>query len=337
MNIASSPADQEWPPHAFETVDSCPWCESQRLAPAIAGVRDWFFDAVPGEFEFATCQDCGSLVLGRRPTSEYLAGAYSNYYTHADTATAKSPSNGLANRVKSAISSAYVRSRYSGSGSSVDAALARFYSLFVERCREIDVYYRFLPEQPGKVLDFGCGNGTFLERAREKGHSVFGVDFDPGAIDAAAQKGITVMLPDDVENVLANGPFDHVSAAHVIEHVDTPKQLLSQLRRWMKPGATLFLELPNANADGLARFGPYWRGLEAPRHFSLPTRSTLRSALHEAGFADVEYHCRAGVAGWLGAESAAARDANAGSAQPTPADENTDGEEEFLTVTAQAI
>lgn len=333
--MQSRPAPDAWPEHAFEAVDVCPWCSGRQLTRSVQGARDWFFEAVPGTFDFASCADCASLVLLRRPVPEFLPAAYANYYTHDDTAPVTKPTQGLANRIKTAISSAYVRTRYGRQNGLVDNALGRFYRLFDERRREIDVYFRFLPTSAGTVLDYGCGNGTFLDRARGHGHRVYGVDFDPGAIEAAAKKGIAVVLPDAVANVLEHGPFDHISAAHVIEHVADPKGLLADFRTWMKPGGTLFLELPNAHAEGLARYGHFWRGLEAPRHFSLPSRKVLSEALEEAGFGSVVFHRRDVVKSWLWAQSDAARRDFGADSEAMP--QAGQGEEEFLTVTAQAV
>ncbi len=337
MNVQNPSAAQQWPEQAFEPVEACLWCASERLSVEVSGVRDWFFDAVPGEFEFARCEDCGSLVLLRRPTAEFLPAAYSGYYTHGDTERSGARVQGLAAKLKSEISSAYIRSRYTTDYGVKDAVLGQFYRLFTNRRREIDVNLRFLPQQPGTVFDYGCGNGSFLSRAKAKGHRVFGVDFDPGAIEAATKNGIEVALPDDADGVLQHGPFDHISAAHVIEHVADPNRLLASFHGWMKKGGTLFLELPNAKAAGLAEYGEFWRGLEAPRHFSLPTRTILREALENSGFSNVEYHPRASVKPWLWAESRSAIESLEQLETATPRIAADLSEEEFLTVTARAV
>ena len=81
------------------------------------------------------------------------------------------------------------------------------------------------------------------------------------------------------------GTFDHITLVHVLEHVPNPLDLLARLFAWLKPVGTLFVEPPNADATGPAILDQYWRGLEAPRHFALPTRGALTGALEHAGFA----------------------------------------------------
>jgi SAM-dependent methyltransferase len=39
--------------------------------------------------------------------------------------------------------------------------------------------------------------------------------------------------------------FDLVVLAHVLEHVGRPQELLAKLNGYMRPGATLFVEVPN--------------------------------------------------------------------------------------------
>lgn len=50
----------------------------------------------------------------------------------------------------------------------------------------IRFYERFLKYEKkisqGKILDFGCGNGTHMKYFKDKGFEVFGVDIVPEAI-----------------------------------------------------------------------------------------------------------------------------------------------------------
>jgi SAM-dependent methyltransferase len=135
------------------------------------------------------------------------------------------------------------------------------------------------------------------------GHNVLGVDFDPTSLKLARQAGIEVLTPDQLVSSGYQGRFDLITLAHVIEHVADPVELLRILRRFLRPGGLLYLETPNSEAAGLTILGRYWRGLEAPRHLSIPNRAALEQALHASGFVDVDYYVRGSVRGWLWGES----------------------------------
>lgn len=332
--LVNQTADHSWSSDCFEAVEDCPWCSSRDLMIEIEGVEDWFFNAVPGQFDFARCSDCGSLVLTRRPKKDVLGFAYSNYYTHLTERTKSR--QGAIRRLRKSVASSYINHRYSDQSDFFGRLAAFAYNWFPERRLELDVNHRFLPSRKGKVLDYGSGNGSFLKRAKDLGHDVIGIEFDPEAIDVSAVLGLTVLSPEEATASIGERSIDFVSFAHVLEHVPEPLVTLREARRWMKEGAGLFIELPNPNAEGLVRFSRFWRGLEAPRHFSLPSRKGLADSLSEIGFRSIEFHERQSVSSWLWAESRSAM-ANKGTVEIGPQEASFSScEAEFITLSAVA-
>jgi len=329
------PVPDSWPEDWFVRQTSCLWCGGETLQPLLANARDWYFAAVPGEFAVLRCATCRSLVLDRRPDDSHLGAAYAGYQTR-DVPPDAGP-KGFAHRALQFIKRAYVTQRYGGPARLSDRVLATVFALLLPARRlDEDVRHRFLPKTPSRVLDFGCGNGDFLLRARALGHDVVGVDFDEQALAVALKRGLEAALPQDLENQGLVGQFDMITANHVIEHVSDPRELLARFRQWLKPGGRLFIEVPDARARGLALYGPFWRGLEAPRHFSLPSREALTSALQQAGFDALELWERAFVTRGMGrlARSVRAR-------HPSVSTElgQVDGfdSNEFITLTATAV
>ena len=307
-NTSTAHPPAPWPDDWFEPASACLWCAGTALEPRIDGVEDTYFGAVPGRFAFARCRDCGALVLTRRPAPERLGLAYRDYYTHAPAAAAPEAPQGWRQRIGRPLLAARARTRFAGSTAPADLALAALARLFPSRCAEVDALHRHLPPAPARVLDYGCGNGAFLALARALGHEVVGVDVDPGALAQARARGLAVFDPGQLPGEGPPfGPFAHISLVHVLEHVAEPVALLARLRGWLLPGGALFAELPNADAAGLARHGRFWRGLEAPRHFSLPSRTALERALREAGYRVERIGQRAFAAGFMDREAQAAR------------------------------
>ena len=301
-----SPEDwpEDWPENWFEEQRACLFCGSHDLSEFVDQVRDWFFRSVPGSFAYRRCLACGTLVLDRRPTGEHLSLAYANYYTHESEPEAARP--GPARRVWQAVSRGFVRHRFGGSSRIRDRLCAGVVDRLPRRRLGVMAHHRFLPGTPSRVLDYGCGNGDFLLRAKALGHSVAGIDFDEAAVAIAASRGLDVRTSGQAQSERFDQGFDMVTANHVLEHVADPRGLLRQFHGWLAPGGRLYLEMPNAQAGGIARFGRFWRGFEAPRHFAIPSRKALRRALEDAGFTAIAFHDRQAIARGMDAQSAAA-------------------------------
>jgi 2-polyprenyl-3-methyl-5-hydroxy-6-metoxy-1,4-benzoquinol methylase len=87
-----------------------------------------------------------------------------------------------------------------------------------------------------QVLELGCSSGYFSEYLAKKVGKIVGVDNDVAAIAACRDRGISAfqmnLLPETIDYMFANhGPFDHVLAMDVLEHLASPQDLLARLRR----------------------------------------------------------------------------------------------------------
>ena len=101
----------------------------------------------------------------------------------------------------------------------------------------------------GRVLEVGCGAGSFVQAAAERGCDAIGTEFNPKAVAAARQAGRAVSaikLGDFVP-----GSFDAVCAFQVLEHIAEPQVFLASCVALLKPGGRLILGVPNC--DGYLR------------------------------------------------------------------------------------
>lgn len=289
----------------LEQVDGCPFCTSDRYEDSYRNARDIFFKSDPGAFDFARCRSCSSLWLKQRPAGERLLNAYAQYYTHS-APRAKGRKGG----VKEALRNAYAQSRFSNSARLSQRIAYRLISILGRDNSNVDLRYRFAPRAPSKLLDYGCGNGDYLLLMQPLGYALNGVEFDPQLLTNLSETGIEIEDAATVEDARWIDEFDHITLAHVIEHVPDPIALLQRLFRWLKPGGSLFIEVPNANATGLAIFHGNWRGLEVPRHFALPTRQALAAACEGAGFLIEMQHINRSARQWVWQESLESCDPN---------------------------
>ncbi len=138
---------------------------------------------------------------------------------------------------------------------------------------------------PGRLLDVGCGTGTFLRLARTRGWEVTGTELSPYAAEAAEGDGLRVVEGEVWEAGLPAGAFDVVTCWHVIEHASQPRRVIEEIHRVVRPGGWLVLA-----AYVLARgrrprlYEPDGREVHL-FHFSA---RTLRALVASAGFEVVE-------------------------------------------------
>lgn len=100
------------------------------------------------------------------------------------------------------------------------------------------------------ILDIGSGYGFFLEESKKRGIDALGIEPSDYLFNESKKKGLTVSHQNLKEFIKTNKnkKYDLVTLIHVIEHVNNPKQLLSQLAKLLLPGGFLYVETPNMNS-----------------------------------------------------------------------------------------
>jgi 2-polyprenyl-3-methyl-5-hydroxy-6-metoxy-1,4-benzoquinol methylase len=137
----------------------------------------------------------------------------------------------------------------------------------------------------GRLLDFGCGAGSFLERMHERGWSVTGLDISPSAVNQArSQLGLPVLLGSLPHAELAPESFDVITMWQSLEHVHDPQVILRQARELLVEGGKLYVAVPNIDSLPFRWFGPAWYGLDLPRHLTHFSPVTLQVMMERAGF-----------------------------------------------------
>jgi SAM-dependent methyltransferase len=159
-----------------------------------------------------------------------------------------------------------------------------------------------------KILDVGFGAGAFLKLAKAMGREGFGIDTDPITVENAKNEQLDVKLGDIQLFEKLGVTFDAITLSHVIEHVHYPKKLMESTFNCLRPGGQIWIETPNIDSFGHAKFGKHWRGLEAPRHLVIFSWCSLENMLKEMGYINI---CRKPRYGLY--ESMANSSGNAGS------------------------
>ncbi|MRR31052.1 class I SAM-dependent methyltransferase, partial [bacterium] len=148
----------------------------------------------------------------------------------------------------------------------------------------------------GSLLDVGCATGIFLETmGAAPSWQLRGVEISEHAARIARdQKNLDVVTGTLEQAKFADGQFDVVTLWDVLEHLHDPAGSLKEIRRILKPGGVLVFRVPNGGSLDARLFGPYWAGLEPPRHLFVFDQKTLTAFLSNAGFTVKRMSCEIG-------------------------------------------
>lgn len=92
----------------------------------------------------------------------------------------------------------------------------------------------------------------------------------------------------------ADHASDAVTMWDALEHLHHPCQALLKIRRILKPAGHLLLRVPSVDSLDAALLGPYWAGLDPPRHLTVFSKDTLGRLLNETGFSVKRLWCMSG-------------------------------------------
>lgn len=229
---------------------SCPVCgsgESNRYG----SYRDEEYFTSERTYEYWHCRPCGSLYLHPLPVDR-LADIYpANYYSYAGAGA------GLLGRIKDRL----------------DARLFR-------SC------LRRLPGRQLSILDVGGGSGWMLDVIRQMDDRVSYtevVDLDERAGDEARARGHSYACV-RVEEYDSSRQFDFILLLNLIEHVESPRRVLSRLAERLAPDGLILVKTPNTDSlDARVFRRSYWAGLHVPRHWTLFTRPSFERLLQGTG------------------------------------------------------
>ena len=141
-----------------------------------------------------------------------------------------------------------------------------------------------------RLLDYGCGDGSYLMSPRARGPERLGFENDaPHALRLTDELGFRVHS--DMASLLASheGTIDAVTMHFVLEHLTDPVGAFAEVSRLLKPGGVFYFVVPQPDSLEARLFGRKWHNLDPPRHILFPDVATVAALARRHRFA-VERH-----------------------------------------------
>ena len=111
----------------------------------------------------------------------------------------------------------------------------------------LEIIDQYLPRK-GRLLDIGCGPGTFLKAAGEHNWEVKGIEFNKTCVDHLREDNIEVIDVPLERAQLSSNSYQCVSMWGVLEHILEPKLFLNIIQRILAPDGMLLINVPNINS-----------------------------------------------------------------------------------------
>ncbi len=142
----------------------------------------------------------------------------------------------------------------------------------------------------GRVLDIGCGRGTFLRLLKDEGWECHGTELSQETADRASRGKFPVSVGDIQENQFPPDSLDLVTLWHVLEHLPDPLRVFKHLRSMVKKNGIVAISTPNIDSLQGRVFLDKWFHLDPPRHVCLFSSKSLEKFMNSLGFRLLKIH-----------------------------------------------
>lgn len=215
----------------YQRLDECPICKHTLLTNEFickdhAGSQE--------SFALMRCSKCDLLLTNPRPDEQHIAP----YYEHNDYISHTNKGNNMINKVYKVVREITLRQKQ------------QFIKSYTSGNR---------------ILDFGCGTGTFLKYLQDQQYHVTGTE--PAQTPRSlAEQNLGQNIPANPFLLKDKKSFDIITAWHVVEHVHELIPTLKQLKKLLSKNGYMFIAVPNHRSYDASHYGLNWAAYDVPRH-----------------------------------------------------------------------
>ena len=137
--------------------------------------------------------------------------------------------------------------------------------------------------QNTKILDFGCGAGGFLKRAKNIANEVKGIELDREV--KKYWKGIIEIDYTLEKTINKKDFFDIITLFHVLEHLKDPINILKNISKLIDKKGEVIIEVPSSEDALLTLYDcePFQKFSYWSKHLFLFNNNTLRTLIEKSG------------------------------------------------------
>jgi 2-polyprenyl-3-methyl-5-hydroxy-6-metoxy-1,4-benzoquinol methylase len=235
---------------------NCDICGSDNYVQVFKA-KDMQFQ-LPGTFNVVRCNICGLVYVTPRPTKRAMEKYYpTEYIPHQPIGN----SMGVTRKMLQSVWGSYTR---------LLGGDKNLWSL------------NYLDK--GKILDIGCGNGSYLKTLKDEGWETWGIDISSSATECARKFCPNILTGELHEANFPDVYFDVITMKWMLEHTHNPSNLIEEAYRILKDNGTLLIGIPNIESIEAKLFKKYWYHLDVPRHLYHFSPKTIRLLLEKKQF-----------------------------------------------------
>jgi len=133
-----------------------------------------------------------------------------------------------------------------------------------------------------KLLDYGCGTGSFLKYSQKRGMIATGIEPSPTARKVASKLTNTTIAASLNEIGIAD--YNIITLWHVLEHVADVNETLQSLHSKLANDGLIFIAVPNHKSADARHYNEHWAAYDVPRHLWHFSKDTMGRLLRTHGF-----------------------------------------------------
>ena len=231
-------------------LDKCPICLSKDLAQKLHCTDH---TSSKEKFTIVSCETCNFTFTNPRPKDESLGEYYKSemYISHTNS------SKGLFNWMYQSVR------RYAiGTKLTLLKSVTDF----------------------GYHLDVGSGTGEFLNACKQTGFKVKGVEPSKLAREQAVSNYSLSVNEDTNLEQFKDDEFDSISMWHVLEHVPSLIETITEFTRILNKNGKVIIAVPNHKSWDANYYKEFWAAWDVPIHLWHFSKETIELLFNKNGF-----------------------------------------------------
>ncbi|MCX5667105.1 MAG: class I SAM-dependent methyltransferase, partial [Candidatus Omnitrophica bacterium] len=232
----------------------------------VCGSKEWIKRYRIDSWTIEECNTCGFAHIDPMPVREDRAGCYSEEKVVERNVKEKNSLQKFSRLLKKLFSKATKRDKS---------------AIFYNKLR------RHL-QPKSKVLDIGCGDGSFIRKAKED-FVCTGIEISDYLASLARKRpGIKVITGNFLDTEFNSEEYDGVTLISLLEHLDDPLQAIKKCFEFLKQGGVLLMKTVNYNCFNRRIKKDLWTGFRPPDHVIYFNPSNLELLLKKVGFKKIK-------------------------------------------------